>query len=167
MVKLEIIAITLGSALLIIIIIISSFMVAVVIDSKTHYFSKLLDNIIADSKNHYLSCGELPTVEEVDRVVKEHKDTVEQIIKVARQRMDKSEVTPVWNYGSVNGGSATDGETSYISFTWGESFYNPNCENTGKGDIEILYPVHQDRVLIEKIISGSTFFGIPYKLRNV
>ena len=34
-------------------------------------------------------------------------------------------------------------------------------------DIVITYPSHRDRVEIEKIINGDTFFGIPYRLINV
>jgi hypothetical protein len=37
----------------------------------------------------------------------------------------------------------------------------------GRADIVIYYPSHQDRLAIEKIIGGNTFFGVPYRLRNV
>jgi len=37
----------------------------------------------------------------------------------------------------------------------------------GKADIVIYYPSHQDRLAIEEIIGGDTFFGVPYRLRNV
>jgi hypothetical protein len=36
----------------------------------------------------------------------------------------------------------------------------------GKADILIWFGTHQDRELIEKIIGGETFFGIPYRLQN-
>jgi hypothetical protein len=36
----------------------------------------------------------------------------------------------------------------------------------GRADIEISYASHQDRLAIEKIIGGDTFFGVPYRLRN-
>ena len=39
-----------------------------------------------------------------------------------------------------------------------------NCE--GKADLLIWYGTHQQRVSIEKIIGGDTFFGIPYRLQN-
>jgi hypothetical protein len=39
-----------------------------------------------------------------------------------------------------------------------------NCE--GKADVLIWYGTHQQRVEIEKIIGGDTFFGIPYRLQN-
>ena len=38
------------------------------------------------------------------------------------------------------------------------------CEE--KADILIWYGTHEQRVAIEKIIAGDTFFGIPYRLQN-
>lgn len=38
------------------------------------------------------------------------------------------------------------------------------CE--GKADILIWYGTHQQRIAIEKVIAGDTFFGIPYRLHN-
>lgn len=35
-----------------------------------------------------------------------------------------------------------------------------------KADILIEYPSHADKIAIEKIIGGGSFFGIPYRLRN-
>ncbi len=37
----------------------------------------------------------------------------------------------------------------------------------GRADIIISYATHQDRLAIEKIIGGKTFFGVPYRLRNI
>ena len=36
----------------------------------------------------------------------------------------------------------------------------------GKADLLIWYGSHQQRIAIEKIIGGDTFFGIPYRLQN-
>ena len=36
----------------------------------------------------------------------------------------------------------------------------------GKADLLIWYGTHQQRVAIERIIGGDTFFGIPYRLQN-
>jgi hypothetical protein len=36
----------------------------------------------------------------------------------------------------------------------------------GKADLLIWYASHQNRVAIEKIIAGETFYGIPYRLQN-
>jgi hypothetical protein len=38
------------------------------------------------------------------------------------------------------------------------------CE--GKADLLIWYGTHEQRMAIEKIIAGDTFFGIPYRLQN-
>lgn len=39
-------------------------------------------------------------------------------------------------------------------------------ETEARADILIWYPSHRDRVAIEGIINGETFFGIPYRLLN-
>jgi len=36
----------------------------------------------------------------------------------------------------------------------------------GKADILFWYGTHQDRLLIEDIISGDAFYGVPYRLQN-
>lgn len=36
----------------------------------------------------------------------------------------------------------------------------------GKADILFWYGAHQDRLAIEGIIGGNTFWGIPYRLQN-
>ena len=36
----------------------------------------------------------------------------------------------------------------------------------GKADILFWYGTHRDRLQIESIIVGDTFYGIPYRLRN-
>lgn len=38
------------------------------------------------------------------------------------------------------------------------------CE--GKADLVIWYGNHEQRVAIERILGGDTFFGIPYRLQN-
>jgi hypothetical protein len=35
-----------------------------------------------------------------------------------------------------------------------------------RADIVISYATHQDRLAIEEIMGGDTFFGVPYRLRN-
>ena len=37
----------------------------------------------------------------------------------------------------------------------------------GRADIIISYATHQDRLAIEEIIGGHTFFGVPCRLRNI
>jgi hypothetical protein len=39
-----------------------------------------------------------------------------------------------------------------------------NCP--GKADIVFWYGTHKDRLLIEDIIAGDNFYGIPYRLEN-
>ena len=36
----------------------------------------------------------------------------------------------------------------------------------GRADIVIWYASHANRLAIEKIIGGDTFFGVPYRLEN-
>jgi hypothetical protein len=36
----------------------------------------------------------------------------------------------------------------------------------GKADLLFWYGTHEDRLLIEDIIAGETFYGIPYRLQN-
>ena len=36
----------------------------------------------------------------------------------------------------------------------------------GKADVVFWYGTHEDRLLIEDIIAGETFYGIPYRLQN-
>ena len=37
----------------------------------------------------------------------------------------------------------------------------------GRADIIISYATHQDRLAIEEVLGGDTFFGVPYRLRNI
>ena len=41
---------------------------------------------------------------------------------------------------------------------------HPAC--AGKADLLIWYGSHENRLEIERIIGGDTFFGIPYRLNN-
>jgi len=36
----------------------------------------------------------------------------------------------------------------------------------GNADITFWYGSHQDRIVIEQMIGGDTFFGVPYNLQN-
>ena len=92
------------------------------------------NDLIYDSKKHHLSCDQLPTSEEVARVVLEHQETVQKI----------EDVNPGFVMVQID---------------------IHTCP--GRSDIVILFGAHRDRVEIEKIIDGDTFFGIPYRLINV
>ena len=37
----------------------------------------------------------------------------------------------------------------------------------GRADIIISFATHQDRLAIEEILGGHTFFGVPCRLRNI
>src|ERR687888_1040088 len=41
-----------------------------------------------------------------------------------------------------------------------------NSACPGKADILFWYGNHEDRLSIEKVIAGETFYGIPYRLQN-
>jgi len=36
----------------------------------------------------------------------------------------------------------------------------------GKADVVFWYGTHEDRLLVEDMIEGETFYGIPYRLQN-
>jgi hypothetical protein len=91
------------------------------------------DQFILDNRNHYLSCQELPTKLDVDRIARQHQDVIQQIEQVAP--------------GFV-----------------GVEIDTLTC--AGTADLLIWYGTHQQRVAIEEIIAGDTFFGIPYRLQN-
>lgn len=126
---------------------------------QTHYGARLYDELILGEKNHYLSCDELPTVQKVDKAVKEHADVVNKIVKVVGERNRGPIVTPQWKDSMV-----VDGSQPYITFAWGELY--PVCEGSGKGDIVMYFSSDIDKMLIERILKSDTFFGIPYRLRN-
>lgn len=44
--------------------------------------------------------------------------------------------------------------------------YSDSRQCPGKADIVFYYGSHEDRLKVERIIGGDTFFGIPYRLRN-
>ncbi|OIN92459.1 MAG: hypothetical protein AUJ21_06660 [Anaerolineae bacterium CG1_02_58_13] len=52
------------------------------VESQTKFMSRLYDDIVMDSKVIYLSCSELPSVDEVTSVVEQHKDIIAQIERV-------------------------------------------------------------------------------------
>lgn len=91
------------------------------------------DNFILDNRNHYLSCNDLPTKGEVERIVEQHEDAIQKIQQIAP--------------GFV-----------------GVEIDSLTCE--GKADLLIWYGTHQQRLTIEEIIAGDTFFGVPYRLQN-
>jgi len=49
---------------------------------RTKLILRLYDNLVLDSKNHYLSCEELPSLAEVEKVVKDHQDVIQKIKQI-------------------------------------------------------------------------------------
>lgn len=49
------------------------------VEWQTKMLRRAFDNYILDNENHYLPCHQLPTPEEVERVVAEHQDVIQQI----------------------------------------------------------------------------------------
>lgn len=108
-------------------------LVCAIVEWQFKVVQRAYDHFILDNRNHYLSCSDLPTRLEVERIVKGHGDAIQQIEQVAP--------------GFV--GLEIDSLT---------------CE--GKADLLIWYGNHEQRIAIEEIIAGDTFFGIPYRLQN-
>jgi hypothetical protein len=107
--------------------------VAVGLELRFKVVRRAYDNFVLDNRGHYLSCRDLPTKVEVERILAQHQDVIQQIQQVAPDFVD------------VEIDSAT-------------------CE--GKADLLIWYGTHEQRIAIEKIIQGDTFFGVPYDLQN-
>ena len=106
---------------------------AVALETRLKVIQRGYDNFVMDNRNHYLSCEELPTKLEVERILEGHKDVVQKIEQIA---------------------------PGFI----GVEIDSLSCE--GKADLLIWYGTHQQRLTIEQIIDGDTFFGIPYRLQN-
>ncbi len=104
----------------------------IIVEAHSKLLQRAYDNYVLDNRNHYLSCQDLPTETEAERIVEQHHDLIQQIRAVAP--------------GLVG----VEIETA--------------C--SGKADLLIWYGTHQQRLAIEKIIGGDTFFGIPYRLQN-
>jgi hypothetical protein len=107
--------------------------VCVMIEAQSQILRRAYDNYVLDNRDHYLTCKDLPTKTEVERIVEQHRDVIQQIEQVAP--------------GLV-----------------GIEIDSPNCE--GRADLLIWYGSHQQRVEVEKIIGGDTFFEVPYRLQN-
>ena len=107
---------------------------AVVSVVRGSLLGRLYNDIVLDNYDHFLPCEELPTAEEVNRILAEHQDVVEAI----------EDVNPGFIFVEVD--------------AW-------TCP--GRADIIISYATHQNRLAIEEIIGGKTFFGVPYRLRNI
>ena len=106
---------------------------AIIIEIQFKIIRRAYDHFIMDNRNHYLSCSDLPTKLEVERIVEQRQDVIQQVEQVAP--------------GFV-----------------GVQIDSLACE--GKADLLIWYGTHEQRIAIEEIIGGDTFFGVPYRLQN-
>lgn len=53
------------------------------VEAQTRTLRRLVDDVVYDNRNHYLPCEQLPTLSEVEDVVKEHEDVIRQIEQVS------------------------------------------------------------------------------------
>lgn len=53
--------------------------ILVISEPFTHLFHRLADNFLYNNYHHYLSCSDLPDLDEVEKVVAEHSEIVEKI----------------------------------------------------------------------------------------
>jgi len=85
----------------------------------------------------FFPCSSLPTVTEVESIIKEHQNIVDEIKRVRK-----------------------DGNIDLFI-----DEYSDKCP--GKADIRIVYCTEEDLIKIKQIINSGTFFGVPYKLQNI
>lgn len=52
------------------------------VETRTKVVKRWVDDVIYDNRNHYLSCGQLPSVSEVEKIIREHQDVIHQIEEV-------------------------------------------------------------------------------------
>ena len=104
-----------------------------ILEAETKFLRRTYDEIILDNRNHYLSCNQLPSEDEVRRVVEEHQDVIKRI------------------------------EQIHPGFV-GVEIDAAICPE--KADILFWYGTHEERLMVEDIIAGETFYGTPYRLEN-
>lgn len=130
--------------------------------SKPRSVKIVLYSLVLDNKEHFLLCKDLPTIEEVERVVLTHQDILENVIRQVKKQYSTEEAKFRWVRGAHQSGELHE-ETTPSWLTWGEG---ESCRGTGRGDIVFWYTSHSGRKIIENIL-GPTFFGIPYRGRNI
>jgi vancomycin permeability regulator SanA len=128
------------------------------------YFVPWYENIVLDNVEHHLSCDQLPTREETNKIVQVHRDSIEKIIRESAGPYHKNEDVPIfWDEENMSVYDEDPQKGFYISASWGAA---KNCENMNRAELLIAYPGHTERLIIQNIINSSTFFGIPYRLMN-
>jgi len=53
-----------------------------IVESQTNLFRRIYDDVILDNRNHYLTCKQLPSEDEVLRVMAAHPDTLAKIQQI-------------------------------------------------------------------------------------
>jgi hypothetical protein len=53
-----------------------------ILEVQTKFFHRAYDEIILDNRNHYLSCNQLPSEDEVRRVMDDHQDLIKRIEQI-------------------------------------------------------------------------------------
>ena len=99
----------------------------------SHWFGDLYAEYVLDNRYHHVPCQELPSKEEIWRVLQEHQDVLQQIQALDQPGVVGYEIVP--------------------------------CA-PGHASLTFWYASHEQRVKIEEIIGGDTFFGVPYDLQN-
>jgi pantothenate synthetase len=57
--------------------------VGALIELRLHPLQRFYDELVLDNRNHYLSCQQLPTKYEVERILEKHNETIKQVEQVA------------------------------------------------------------------------------------
>lgn len=120
------------------------------------------NSLVMDNRQHDVSCENLPNIDEVEKTVLAHKDTVDELISEVAKRYGDEEIVPFWDKAR---NSVRDRDQGFVvELNWGQN--TKECKDPTKGDILVIYMSHRDREIIEEIL-GPTFFGIPYQGMNV
>ena len=103
---------------------------------RVPFYRDVYNNVVLDNYDHWLTCSELPTLEQIEAIMTRNEDALEQI-----RAVDSA--------GRPSVQLEVDRST---------------CE--GRGDLIIWYGGHAHREQIEEILGDHTFFGVPVRLRN-
>jgi len=52
------------------------------VEYKTHFFKKMIADVVYDNRLHGVICEELPALSEVEQIVEEHRDSIKEIENV-------------------------------------------------------------------------------------
>lgn len=103
---------------------------------------ELWNTYVLNNEDHFVSCEQLPSIDEVTKVVDLHKQLIQEIEAVNPNSIVISIGTSPFHY------------------------VNKTLNCSGKADLLITYSSKSDAERIKEIISTDRFFGIPYRMRN-